>query len=260
MAVAITLCGKRRICTLPRESRHLRKHMKSLITIFAGAALMLASGCATKNYVRKEMNPTVNKINELDELTAKTTNDIRDVDSRAQKGITDVNDKAAAVDQKAQAAGQRATEAQTLANNAVNRADVLSNTVANLDNYRPVVEASVHFGFDSDVLTKKAKEALDQLAAQIPNTKGYIVELIGGTDSVGDPQYNYELSQRRAAAVTQYLASQFQVPAHKVYVIGLGEDKTAASNASSAGRAKNRRVDVKLMTNVQENPTTASVQ
>lgn len=234
--------------------------MKSLITMFAGAALMLASGCATKNYVRKEMSPTVNKINELDELTAKTTNDIRDVDSRAQKGITDVNDKAAAVDQKAQAAGQRASEAQTLANNAVNRADVLSNTVANLDNYRPVVEASVHFGFDSDVLTKKAKDALDQLAAQIPNTKGYIVELIGGTDSVGDPQYNYELSQRRAAAVTQYLASQYQVPAHKVYVIGLGEDKTAASNANSAGRAKNRRVDVKLMTNVQENPTTASMQ
>jgi outer membrane protein OmpA-like peptidoglycan-associated protein len=221
---------------------------------------MLASGCATKNYVRKEMSPSVNKINELDEMTAKTTNDIRDVDARAQKGIASVNDKAAAVDQKAQAAGQRATEAQTLANNAANRADVISNTVANLDNYRPVVEASVHFAFDSDVLTKKAKEALDQLAAQIPNTKGYIVELLGGTDSVGDPQYNYQLSQRRAAAVTQYLASQFQVPAHKVYVIGLGEDKTAAPNSNAAGRAKNRRVDVRLMTNVQENPTSAQVQ
>jgi OmpA-OmpF porin, OOP family len=233
---------------------------KSLITIFAGAALAFSSGCATKNYVRKEMSPTVGKINELDELTAKTTNEIRDVDSRAQKGIADVNTKAAAVDQKAQAAGQRATEAQTLASTASNKADVIGNAVANLDNYRPVTEASVHFAFDSDALTKKAKDALDQLAAEIPNTKGYIIELLGGADSVGDPQYNYDLSQRRAAAVTQYLASEHSVPAHKVYVIGLGEDKSVAPNSSASGRAKNRRVDVRLMTNVQENDTTAQMR
>jgi outer membrane protein OmpA-like peptidoglycan-associated protein len=232
---------------------------KGLITIFAGAAIALSSGCATKNYVRKEMSPTVTKINELDELTAKTTNDIRDVDSRAQKGIADVNAKAGEVDQKAQAAGQRAGEAQTLASNAASKADVIANTVANLDNYRPVTEASVHFAFDSDVLTKKAKEALDQLAAEIPNTKGYIIELIGATDSVGDAQYNYQLSQRRAAAVTQYLASKHSVPAHKVYVIGLGKDKEVATNATSAGRAKNRRVDVRLMTNIQGNDNTTAL-
>jgi OOP family OmpA-OmpF porin len=231
---------------------------KSLVTILAGAAIAFSSGCATKNYVRKEMSPTVNKINELDEMTAKNTNDIRDVDARATKGINDVNAKASDVDQKAQAAGQRATEAQTLAANASTKADQISNTVANLDNYRPVTEASVHFAFNSDVLTKKAKEALDQLAQEIPNTKGYIIELIGGTDSVGDAQYNYELSQRRAAAVTQYLAQEHNVPAHKVYVIGLGKDKSVASNNTSAGRAKNRRVDVRLMTNVQENDTTAN--
>jgi outer membrane protein OmpA-like peptidoglycan-associated protein len=201
------------------------------------------------------MSPTVNKINELDEMTAKNTNDIRDVDARATKGIADVNAKASEVDQKAQAAGQKATEAQTLASTANSKADVISNAVANLDNYRPVTEASVHFAVNSDVLTKRAKEALDQLAQEIPNTKGYIIELIGGTDSTGDPQYNYELSQRRAAAVTQYFAANHGVPAHKVYVIGLGEDKKAASNASAAGRAKNRRVDVRLMTNIQENST-----
>jgi outer membrane protein OmpA-like peptidoglycan-associated protein len=155
---------------------------KSLITLMAGAAMLVSSGCATKNYVRKEMSPTVNKINELDEITAKNSNDIRDVDARATKGIADVNTKAADVDQKAQAAGQRASEAQTLASAANSKADVISNAVANLDNYRPVTEASVHFAFNSDVLTKRAKEALDQLAQEIPNTKGYNNELIGGTD------------------------------------------------------------------------------
>jgi outer membrane protein OmpA-like peptidoglycan-associated protein len=221
---------------------------KVLVTVLAGA-IALTSGCATKGYVRKEMGPTVDKVNELDQLTAKNTNAIREVDERAQKGIAGVTAKAQEVDQKAQTAGQRANEAQTLASSASTRADQLGNVVANLDNYRPVAEASVHFGFDKAELTKKAKEALDQLAAEIPNTKGYIVELTGTTDSVGDPQYNYDLSKRRAAAVTQYLASQHGVPAHKIYVIGLGADKAAASNRDAQGRRENRRVDVRLMSN-----------
>ena len=224
---------------------------KFLVMILAGA-VALTSGCATKNYVRKEMGPTVDKVNELDQLTSKNTNAIRDVDERAQKGIASVTAKAQEVDQKAQTAGQRANEAQTLASSASTRADQLGNVVANLDNYRSVAEASVHFGFDRAELTKKAKEALDQLAAEIPNTKGYIVELTGGTDSVGDSQYNYELSKRRAAAVTQYLASQHGVPAHKIYVIGLGEDKAVASNRDVQGRRENRRVDVRLMSNMAE--------
>jgi OmpA-OmpF porin, OOP family len=224
---------------------------KFLVMILAGA-VALTSGCATKNYVRKEMGPTVDKVNELDQLTSKNTNAIRDVDERAQKGIAGVTARAQEVDQKAQTAGQRANEAQTLASSASTRADQLGTVVANLDNYRSVAEASVHFGFDRAELTKKAKEALDQLAAEIPNTKGYIVELTGGTDSVGDTQYNYELSKRRAAAVTQYLASEHGVPAHKIYVIGLGEDKAVASNRDVQGRRENRRVDVRLMSNMAE--------
>jgi outer membrane protein OmpA-like peptidoglycan-associated protein len=230
--------------------------------MIAGGVMALSTGCASKNYVHKEMGPTIDKVNELDTLTAKNTNAIRDVDSRAQQGIAGVNTKAQEVDQKASAAGTRANDAQTLASSAVTRADQLGNVVANIDNYKPVAEASVHFGFDKADLTKKAKEALDQLAAEIPNTKGYIVELVGGTDSVGDKQYNYELSKRRAAAVTQYLASQHSVPAHKIYIIGIGEDKAVGENSTSKGRRENRRVDVRLMSNTGEQkpatPTTAS--
>ena len=47
----------------------------------------------------------------------------------------------------------------------------------------------------------------------------------------------------------QYLASKYNVPAHKIYVIGLGKDKPVESNKTSNGRADNRRVDVRLMTN-----------
>jgi len=167
-----------------------------------------------------------------------------------------VNAKTAEVEQKAQAAGQTATSAQQMADAANTRVGVLTNTVANLDNYRAVAETSVKFGFDKDNLTAKAKEALDQLAGSIASTKGYIITLEGGTDSVGSSDYNYGLSQRRANSVIQYLASKYNVPAHKIYVIGLGKDKPVENNKTAAGRADNRRVDVRLMTNSTDAGTT----
>ena len=157
--------------------------------------------------------------------------------------------KASEVDQKALAAGKSADQAQQMASNAVQRVDTLTNTVVNLDNYRPVAEASVLFGFDKDNLTKQAKEMLDQLATNVATTKGYIITVEGGTDAVGSSEYNYDLSQRRANSVIQYLASEKSIPAHKIYLIGLGKDKPVESNRTSEGRKKNRRVDVHLMTN-----------
>jgi outer membrane protein OmpA-like peptidoglycan-associated protein len=221
-------------------------------------------GCASKNYVRQETTPLINKTNELDDLTAKNTNAIKDVDARAQAAIQEVTAKAAEVDQKAQAAATQAGQAQTQADNAVHRVDSLQNTVANLDNYRVVTETAVHFGFDKDNLTKTAQDALDQLSADVANTKGYIITVEGGTDSVGDPEYNYSLSERRADSVIQYLASKHSIPAHKIYLIGLGKDKPVEPNTTRDGRAKNRRVDVRLMTNsggatpAQQAPTAAA--
>src|SRR6266446_6575175 len=226
---------------------------RTLLSIVAAASVIAGAGCATKNHVRNELNPVVNKVNELDDITARNSRDIKDIDSRTQQGLSTVNAKSAEADQKAQAAGQRASEAQTLASSTANKAETLTTTVANLDNYRSVAEASVHFGFDKDNLTKKAKQALDNFAAEVPKTKGYIVELIGGTDSVGNAQYNYELSQRRAAAVVQYLAQAHDIPAYKIYVIGLGKDKAVAPNNNREGRAQNRRVDVRLLSNMGGN-------
>jgi outer membrane protein OmpA-like peptidoglycan-associated protein len=212
-------------------------------------AVAASIGCTTKNYVRQQTTPLINKTNELDDLTAKNSKDIKDVDQRAQSGIQAVQASAAQADQKALAAGSSADKAQMAANSASQRVDTLTNTVVNLDNYRPVADASVHFGFNRDNLTKQAKEAIDQLAASVSTTKGYIITVEGATDSVGGADYNYDLSQRRADAVIQYLASEKNIPAYKIYLIGLGKDKPVESNQTSAGRAKNRRVDIHLMTN-----------
>ena len=230
---------------------------RSSLVIFLAATLAASVGCASKNYVKQQTTPLINKTNELDDLTAKNTKDIKDVDARVQSGLAAVNAKTAEADQKAQTAGQNAQQAQQVADAANGRVGVLTNTVANLDNYHTVAETSVKFAFNRDNLTSKAKEALDQLAASIQSTKGYIIALDGNCDSVGSEDYNYGLSQRRANSVVQYLASKYSVPAYKIYVVGLGKDKPVESNKTASGRADNRRVDVRLMTNtVGAQPTT----
>jgi|SRR5271168_3732864 len=230
---------------------------RTSLTLFLVANMAATVGCASKNYVRQQTTPLINKTNELDDLTAKNTKDIKDVDVRTQAGLQAVNAKTDAVEQKAQAAGQQAGQAQTLADNANRRVDTLQGTVANLDNYKLVTETSVLFGFNKDTLTKEAKADLDTLATKVASTKGYLVALEGGTDSVGDAQYNYDLSQRRARAVIQYLASEHQIPAYKIYLIGLGKDKPVDSNKTREGRSKNRRVDVRLMSNTTDATTPA---
>jgi OmpA-OmpF porin, OOP family len=113
-----------------------------------------------------------------------------------------------------------------------------------------VADVTVTFGFDKAMLTADDKEQLDGFAAQLGSAKSYILEVTGGTDSVGNPQYNYDLSQRRADAVVQYLASKYGVAPHRFYLIGIGEDQAVADNKTRDGRKQNRRVQVQLLSNM----------
>jgi outer membrane protein OmpA-like peptidoglycan-associated protein len=200
----------------------------------------------------------VTQTNDLDTKTAADHRSIVDTDERAKTGIAGAQSAADAADQHAQAAGQAADTANNSAKEAYNRVDSLSGVVANLDNYKQLNDVSVTFAFDKAALTSSDKRQLDDLAAGLTSTRGYILEVTGGTDSVGDAAYNYQLSQRRADAVVNYLSAKFNIPPHKFYLIGIGKDQQVANDSTAAGRAKNRRVDIKLMSNMADQPTTAS--
>jgi OmpA-OmpF porin, OOP family len=215
------------------------------------------SGCATKNYVRNQTAPIINQTNELNDKTAQNNRAIHDTDERAQAGITKAQGAADSATQNAQTAQTAAGTAETAANDAVHRADSLASVVAGLDNYQPIGNVSVTFGFDKSTLTKDDKDQLDTFAGTITNAKSFIVEVTGGTDSTGDANYNYQLSQRRADAVVQYLAAKYAIPAHRFYLIGIGKDKEVADNSTREGRAKNRRVDIRVLSN-QGAPANAS--
>lgn len=215
-------------------------------------ALLLMGGCSSKKYVRSQTAPLIQHTNELDDQTATNNRNLKELDERATSGINKAQSSAETAQQNAQQASTASAAAQKSAEEAVNRADSLASVVSNLDSYKQLATASVTFGFDKSVLTKKDKAQLDQLAGALNSTKGYILEVTGGTDSTGSAEYNYGLSQRRAEAVVQYLASKYNVPPHKFYLIGIGKDKEVAPNNTAAGRAKNRRVDVQVLSNMQQ--------
>jgi len=231
---------------------------RSVVALLMASSVAFGAGCTSKKFVRNETTPIINKTNELDEMTRNNSNSIKDVDTRSQQGIKAVDAKASQADQHAQSAAQAAAQAETSANQVNGRADQLQTAVANLDNYKPVVDSEVHFAFNSDLLSKKAKEALDELASNVGNMQHFIVTVEGGADSVGSADYNYDLSQRRAQAVIQYLEQKASIPAYRIYVIGLGEDHPVGPNTTAAERAKNRRVEVRLMTNRDEAASAAN--
>ncbi len=226
----------------------------------ATLALAGVTGCATKNYVKSQTAPLIDHTNSLEDKTADNNRNIKDVDSRAQSGIKQAQGAADSATQNAQNAQKSAGDAQTAANDVVHRADSLDAVVKGLDNYKSLADVAVTFGFDKAVLTDDDKQQLDQFAGQLGSQKSFILEVTGGTDSTGPAQYNYELSQRRADAVVQYLATKYNVPAHRFYLIGIGKDKEVAPNDTKENRQKNRRVEIKLLTNMggQNGQQTAS--
>jgi outer membrane protein OmpA-like peptidoglycan-associated protein len=219
------------------------------IGFIAAFTVIGATGCATKKYVYNQTAPLVEHEDQLDEKTAANNRQIHDVDDRAQAGIGKAQGAADQAGVSAQDASKAAGNAQFAADNAVHRAESLASVIKGLDDYKPQASVSVIFGFDKALLTADDRTQLDAFAAQIAASKGFILEVTGGTDSTGPAQYNYELSQRRADAVVQYLAAKYEIPAHRFYLIGIGKDKQVAPNTTADGRKQNRRVEVRLLTN-----------
>ena len=109
-----------------------------------------------------------------------------------------------------------------------------------------IVLKNVNFETNSGTLTADSRATLDQVAASI-KARGDIksIEVIGHTDSMGAAAYNQQLSEKRAKAVADYLVGQ-GVSSGILSAKGMGESQPVADNRTAAGRAENRRVELKL--------------
>ena len=133
--------------------------------------------------------------------------------------------------------------------------------VTQLDEYDVQEIVAVTFRTNSAVLSPMAKEQLDALAAKANEAKGYVIEVAGHTDATGSEAKNFRLSRQRADAVVQYLAVQHKIPLRRfVSPMGFGKTESVAENTTAAGRAQNRRVEVKMMLNRGLTRTTSATK
>lgn len=229
----------------------INKKSTLLLCMIAAFGLFIEMGCATKKYVKQQIDPVSGRVDELTEVSKRNENAIKDVDSRAQSGIQSVQAKAAEVDGKAMAADQKALEAQQMARSAETKISGvetnLNQKISNIDSYKAVENASVNFKFNQAELSDEAKATLDQVAGKVKGSKGYVLEVQGFTDNIGADTYNLTLSQKRSENVVRYLSQQHEIPLFRMFILGLGEAKQLQDNKTKDGRAANRRVEITLL-------------
>jgi outer membrane protein OmpA-like peptidoglycan-associated protein len=190
---------------------------------------------ARKKWVNRQVAPVKDRLNELDQLSAKNATDIKDVDSRAQAGIHQAQTTADQANQQALQASTQAGQAQQVAQQATAQTSQLNTTVSNLDQYQQITDTELHFKSTQTVLNDKAKEALDQIATQLQGQKGYIVEVQGYSHAKG--QAGIQKSQSMADAVVRYLVVDHHVPVYRIYRLAMGnaprEETTESGNSGT---------------------------
>lgn len=204
---------------------------------------------ARKKYVQRQMEPIRGRVNELDELTAANSKNIKDVDARATEGIRLAHNKATEADQHAIEAGNRAQQAHQTAQQASTRLQTVEQVVSNYDQYQPANQTEIRFRSGQTALSKNAKAALDELAAPVKGTNGYIIEIQGF--SPGSSAAAIQSSQKMADAVVRYLVLNHEIPVYRVFTLGMGNAKVQASAQQEEGTKPYRgpRVQVSVLKN-----------
>lgn len=122
--------------------------------------------------------------------------------------------------------------------------------ISALDDYDVQETATVTFRVNSAVLSPEAKQQLDTFAEKANTSRAFMIEVGGHTDSTGSEAKNFQLSRARADAVIQYLAVTHKIPVRRfVSPMGYGKTEAVADNKTANGRAQNRRVEVKMLSN-----------
>ena len=215
------------------------------IGVLLPAVLILASGCATKGWVRETLDK---KEAEIDQRVASVGQRVDTVDGRVtqeSERIQGVGSRVTTIETSVTEVSEAARGAKEASNAALAKSDDVDRRVTRLwtsrHSPRLVDTVQLLFGFDRADLDDKAQTALTNLAKDLQTSPNLIVELTGYTDTRGSREYNYQLSQRRVDAVRRFLVEK-GVQLSRIQALGLGPV------ADESGPApQKRRVSAKLM-------------
>ncbi len=197
--------------------------MRREIAILMTAAALIVAGCASKGYVREE----------VDASEARTAEQIDAVEGQVEANQTRLAEQQAELDSLSgttREALERAIAAGKLAEGKFLYETVLS-------------DDRVRFGFDSSELSEEARVMLDDLAADLRQRNDDVyIEIQGHTDATGSDDYNLDLGRKRAEAAQRYLNLRHAVALHRMSVVSYGESAPVTDNDTRDGRSANRRV------------------
>ncbi|HEY6370925.1 MAG TPA: OmpA family protein [Candidatus Sulfotelmatobacter sp.] len=202
---------------------------------------------ANKKYVQRQVGPIRDRINELDQLTSENAKATKDVDARATQGIQLASEKSSLADQHASDAANQAQLAQTAATQASTHVSTVEQMVGGLDQYKGTGQTEILFRAGQTVLSKDAKDALDQMAAPLKDQRSYIIEVRGF--AAGRGQAAIASSQKMADSVVRYLVLNHQIPVYRIYTMSMGNAPVAGAEGTAAKRTSGGRVEVNLMKN-----------
>jgi outer membrane protein OmpA-like peptidoglycan-associated protein len=220
--------------------------MRRIVLALSIAAFAAAgtTACATKGFVRNR----VGEVNDKVESVSKSLEETQERTRKNEAAINEANQRITQVDQKAGAANDAAANARTAAAGAASKAEAVDKATKRIVYEVTLSEDQGNFKFGQAALPDDAKARLDEVVKQLKaNPNGAYIEVEGYTDNIGGKDYNQKLGLERAESVKRYLYEQHQIPLHKISVISYGADKPIAPNNTKEGRAKNRRVVIKVL-------------
>ena len=200
---------------------------------------------ARKKWVNRRLDPIKGQLNELDEVNAKNGRDIKDVDERAQAGITKAKTAADQANQVASVAGEQAQKANGIAGQATGKVDEINGTVNGLDQYAEKNTVSIAFRRGTTVLSADAKKQLDDLATALAGHQGYLLEMEAHAPVSGS--VGIQNSNRLAEAVKRYLVTTHEIPVYRMHSVALGNVPAVGTGDSKPVRTS--YVELRLMEN-----------
>jgi outer membrane protein OmpA-like peptidoglycan-associated protein len=200
---------------------------------------------ARKKWVNNRVDPLKGQLNELDEVNAKNSRDIQDVDGRAQAGIRRAQSSADAANQTATDASGRAQKAHATALGASGHVEQLNTTVSGLDQYRQSGEIEVPFHGGQPILSAAARKQLDDFATNLTGHQGYVLEIEGRSPLASTA--GIQSSGRLAESVKRYLVTEHQIPVYRLHTVALGN--APATDSEDNKPAKSSSVRIRLMEN-----------
>jgi outer membrane protein OmpA-like peptidoglycan-associated protein len=236
-----------------------------VVVILCSATAVVASGCATKKFVREQVGMTENALGyrvdttqtELRQTVEKTGANAQAIDAANQR-IQGVDTRVGAVDSRVGAVDTRVGEVSALAADAKKEAGAVGQALRETDDkhtqrfnnrnkYSALETKSVYFDFNKASLRDDGMGELEDVARALKADPNAVVELQGYADSRGSDDYNYRLTRDRVDAVTRYLVQRHGIELRRVSSVGMGKAPQTNGKANRETLAKSRRVDIVLL-------------